>query len=143
MLIYFDVVNISGFILGMIILDSSQRIFSKLLPEETEEDEERNDNICLQTHNQSSKQSLNSKTEAHSLSLSVDSRGAGQQRRMWRKMRIFADKQSNKQILIQRLSHTLILCGYLESGPIYQDVALVLSCLERYSWLVDMGRYRP
>ena len=31
-----------------------------------------------QAHNQSSKQSLNSKTEAHSLSLSVDSRGAGQ-----------------------------------------------------------------
>ena len=29
-------------------------------------------------YNQSSKQSLNSKTEAHSLSLSVDSRGAGQ-----------------------------------------------------------------
>ena len=26
-------------------------------------------------------------------------------------MRIFADKQSNKQILIQRLRHTLIHCG--------------------------------
>ena len=34
---------------------------------EKEEDEERNDNICLQTDTQSSKQrTLNSKTEAHS-----------------------------------------------------------------------------
>ena len=76
----------------------------------------------------------NSKTEAHSYPLWIlgeranylgfitviflEFRSRGEQRRMWRKMRIFADKQSNKQILIQRLSHTLILCGYLESGPI-------------------------
>ena len=48
--------NTAGIILGMIILDSSQRIFLKLLPEETEEDEEINDNICLQTSTQSIKQ---------------------------------------------------------------------------------------
>ncbi len=28
------------------------------------------------------------------------------------------DNQSSKQILIQRLRHTLILCGQWESGPI-------------------------
>ena len=42
---------------------------------EKEEDEERNENICLHTHNQAE----NSKTEAHSNPLwSVDRRGAGQ-----------------------------------------------------------------
>ena len=44
--------NTSGIILGTIILDSSQRIFLKLIAEETEEDVERNENICRQTDNQ-------------------------------------------------------------------------------------------
>ena len=67
--------NISGIILGTIILHSSQRIFYNLIKEETEEDVERNDNICPQTI----KQDENSKAEATFYPLwSVDSRGAGQ-----------------------------------------------------------------
>ena len=47
---------------------------------------------------QSIKQAEISITEAHSNPLwSVDSRGAGQQRRMWREMIIFADKQTDNQ----------------------------------------------
>ena len=52
----------------------------------------------------------------------LEFRSRGEQRRMWREMIIFAYKQahnqSSKQILIQRLRHTLILCGQWESGPI-------------------------
>ena len=57
----------------------NSEFFRNLILEESEEDVERNDNICRQTDNQVNKQSLNSKTEAHSNPLwSVDSRGAGQ-----------------------------------------------------------------
>ena len=44
---------------------------------EKEEDEERNDNICLQTNRQSSKQSENSKTEATLSTVVCGSSGSG------------------------------------------------------------------
>ena len=44
----------------------NSEFFRNLILEESEEDVERNDNICRQTDNQVNKQSLNSKTEAHS-----------------------------------------------------------------------------
>ena len=69
--------NTSGIILGTIILDSSQRIFLKLIAEETEEDVERNENICRQTDNQSSKVWIQKLRPPYPL-WSVDSRGAGQ-----------------------------------------------------------------
>ena len=44
---------------------------------EKEEDEERNDNICLQTDNQVNKQSENSKTEATLSTVVCGSSGSG------------------------------------------------------------------